>query len=262
MTCEELISSYFTTLQGSFTCLPSAGKRLRIVTPYLYPDHDQIELFVHEKDDKVIVSDLGETLRHLETSGMEVISNQKRWFQMQRIVTGVQVQVRESVILKESSKENVGEAIFDVLAACKAVADLIYSTRAYEPATFEDEVAEYLKEGNLEVERRVIVLGESGTKYTVNLCVPMRQKTALIATLSPKTSGGVRTQVNATFRMWSDINHGARKFSLLNDEMFTFRQEDLLLLQRVSFLRRWTARQELLDTLKTEERESSPSSPS
>jgi hypothetical protein len=254
MNCEELISSYLATLQGGFSCLPSAKERVRVVTPYLYPDHDRIELFVRERGDKVTVSDLGETLRHLETLGMDVISNQKRWFQVQHIAAGLQVQVREGVILKEAAKESVGETIFDVLAACKAVADLIYSTRAYEPATFEDEVAEYLEESELKAERRVPVVGESGTKYTVNLQVPAGQKTALIATLSPKSSAGVRGQVNAVFRMWSDINHGAWKFSLLNDEMFVFRQEDLLLLQRVSALHRWTARQEFLAALKAEER--------
>ena len=227
---------------------------MRVVTPYLYPDHDQIELFVRERGNKVVVSDLGETLRHLETLGLEVISNQKRWFQMQHIVTGLRVQVQDSIILKESSKEDVGETIFDVLAACKAVADLIYSTRAYEPATFEDEVAEYLEEGNLELERRVKIVGESGTKYTVSLQVPVGQKVALIETLSPKSSAGVRGQVNAAFRMWSDVNHGVRKFSFLNDEIFVFRQEDLLLLQRVSSVHRWTARQELLAALKAEER--------
>lgn len=255
MNCEELVSSYLRTLQGGFSCLPSSEReRVRVVTPYLYPDHDQIELFVREKGEKVIVSDLGETLRHLDTLGMEVITNQKRWFQVQHIATGLQVQVREGVILKESSKENVGEAIFDVLAACKAIADLIYSTRAYEPATFEDEVTEYLEENHLKPERRVTITGGSGTKYTVNLQVPAGQKTALIATLSPKSKAGVRGQVNATFRMWSDINHEAWKFSFLNDEIFVFRQEDLLLLERVSFLHRWTARQEFIALLKAEER--------
>lgn len=254
MNCEELISSYLATLQGSFACLPSAKERVRVVTPYLYPDHDRIELFVREKGDNVTVSDLGETLRHLETLGMDVISNQKRWFQAQHIAAGLQVQVREGVILKEAAKEHVGETIFDVLAACKAVADLIYGTRAYEPATFEDEVAEYLEESELKPKRHVTIIGESGTKYTVNLQVPVGQKTALIATLSPKSSTGVRGQVNAVFRMWSDVNHGAWKFSLLNDEVFVFRQEDLLLLERVSDLYRWTARQEFLAALQAEER--------
>ena len=125
MNCEELISSYLATLRGGFSCLPSGKERVRVVTPYLYPDHDRIELFVRERDDKVTVSDLGETLRHLETLGMDVISNPKHWFQVQHIAAGLQVQVREGVIFKETAKENVGEAIFDVLAACKAVADLI-----------------------------------------------------------------------------------------------------------------------------------------
>ena len=56
--------------------------------------------------------------------------------------------------------------------------------------------------------------------------------------------------VNATFRMWSDINstyrEADRKLSLLNDDATPFRDEELTLLRRVSKVYRWTAKQELV----------------
>jgi len=249
MKCETIIKKYLDTLESEFVCLPASNERQRVVTPYLYPDHDRIEIYVREKNGGVVVSDLGETLRRLDNLGMDVLGNRKRQFQSQHILDGLSVKIKEGVIYKDGEKEKVGELIFDVLAACKAVADLVYGTRAFEPATFENEVLKFLQEKNFEVKPKVPILGESGSKYKVSMQVNVRSKEALIATLSPKSAGGVRQQVNAVFRMWSDINHGSWKLSLINDQDFVFRQEDILLIKRVSPVYHWTKRDELVSAL-------------
>jgi Domain of unknown function DUF1828 len=251
MRCEEAISKYIETLKSDFECVPAPNGRLRIVTPYIYPDHDRIEVFVREKDDRrVVVSDLGETLRHLDTLGMEVVANQKRWFQVQHITEGLQVKVREGIIFKEGPAESVGDLIFDVLAACKAVGDLIYGTKAYEPATFEDEVAEFLKEHNIETTRNLSITGQSGSKYKVSMKTVVNRTETLVAAVSPMSKAGIRQHVNSVFRMWSDVNHGARKMSLLNDLEFEFRTEDVTLLSRVCITQRWSGREAFLESLR------------
>jgi hypothetical protein len=45
-----------------FTCAPQ-GEFQRIRTPYLYPDGDNIDLFLKADGNVVTVSDLGETMR-------------------------------------------------------------------------------------------------------------------------------------------------------------------------------------------------------
>src|SRR5438067_377039 len=100
MNCEELVSSYLKTLKSAFSCTPASDGRLRVITPYLYPDHDLIELFVREAGKEVVVSDLGETLRHLETIGVDAVTAQKRVFQVQHITRGIGVFVQQGVIFK------------------------------------------------------------------------------------------------------------------------------------------------------------------
>jgi len=215
----------------------------------IYPDHDRIELYVKEKGDKVVISDLGETMRHLDTLGFDVVSNRTRLFQAQHIADGLKVNIKEGIIFKDGDKNLVGDLLFDVLAACKAIADLVYGSRAYEPATFENEVIKFLQEKKFEVESRVPILGESGSSYKVSLKVVTPKREALIAAVSPKSPTGIRHQINATFRMWSDVNHGSWKISLLNDQDFIFRQEDVLLLKRVSPIYYWTQRDDLVSAL-------------
>ena len=253
MKCEEIVKNYLSTLQSQFACLPASNDRLRVVTPYLYPDHDQIEVFIREHPDAVVVSDLGETLRHLDTLGMDVLTNPSRLFQTEQIVEGLDVELRNGIFFKKGPPEAVGSLMFDVLAACKAVGDLIYMTRAYEPATFEEEVAEYLRANKFEPERNVHVHGKTNARYTIPLRVQARSRTALIAPIAPTSSmAGTGRHIDHVFRIWSDVNGNAWKHSVLNDIGFTFRVEDQRLLATVSSVHLWSARDDFIATLSDE----------
>lgn len=253
MNCDDIIKGYIEELQGDFACLPSTGDRMRVITPYLYPDHDRIELFIRLQGKAVTISDLGQTLNYLESSGLDVIGNPIREFKAHRIAEGLGVEIERGVIVKRGNTKDVGQLVFDVLTACKAVGDLVYTTRAYEPALFEEVVAEFLISEELKVETQYPVAGRSGTSYRVNLRVVTPHKDALIATISPKTPKGTYNRVNATFRMWSDVNGDREKYSLLNDETTHIREGDLALLERVSRVYKWSAKDEFLDDLKQSE---------
>jgi hypothetical protein len=57
--------------------------------------------------------------------GMDVSSNESRKFKAQQILDGLGVKLVRGVIGKKGSTTSVGPLIFDVLAACKGVADLV-----------------------------------------------------------------------------------------------------------------------------------------
>ena len=59
MECWEIIDKYISGLRKGFHCVPG-DKRLRIITPYLYPDNDLIEVFIE---------DLGSGVLKLQTLG-------------------------------------------------------------------------------------------------------------------------------------------------------------------------------------------------
>lgn len=251
MTCEEIIKSYIGQLQGDFACLPSPDNRIRLVTPYLYPDHDRIELFIRLQDEDVTISDLGETLTYLEATGLVVIGNSIREFKAHRIAEGVGVEIERGIIVKRGKINKVGELIFDLVTACKAIGDLVYTTRAYEPALFEDEVADYLITEHFSIESRAPIIGRSGTNYKVSFRVKVGPREALVATISPRTAKGAIRRVNDTLRMWLDVNGDRRKYSLFNDEIVSVRSEDVFLLQQAnSRVYQWSARDAFIKDLK------------
>ena len=93
LSCEEIAKQYLETLSDRFTCEPMDNV-LRIITPYLYPNNDLIEVFVQELPSETVkVTDLGETLRHLHSQGFDAAISSRRRDMVEIIAstTGVDV---------------------------------------------------------------------------------------------------------------------------------------------------------------------------
>lgn len=67
--CQEIAR----TIGELFTC-STVNDYIRIRTPLLYPDGDVIDIYLKEKEEQYILTDLGETLRWLR---MQTISEKR-----------------------------------------------------------------------------------------------------------------------------------------------------------------------------------------
>lgn len=247
--CDEIIGTYLDTLRGDFKCI-KGDEFIRIITPYLYPDNDLIEVFVQEKSpDSFIVTDLGETLRHLHSQGFDVFSTSKRKFLYETITSRSNLKAMKGELIRETTPDKLGEAIFDVISTSKALGDLIYTSIAYEPAVFVHEVEQYLKENDIHYEKNIPIIGATGKKYRIHLRVLNHQE-SLMEILSPKSRSGIKQKVDGAFRIWYDIDKEARKFSVLNDVDFEWKAPDIRILNEVSEVILWSKKEKILDLLK------------
>ncbi len=247
MECEKVIRGYLEKIKAEFACEPSDG-RLKLITPYLYPDNDLVEVYVEElPNGRVRVTDLGETTRHLHTQGFDVFASPKRKFIAETTASRVNAVFENGVIMKEGTLEELGPMLFDVIVAARGVADLIYTSRAYEPAPFLDEVEEFLREHEFRFERRVPVRGGSGREYRVAFRV---EPAVYLQPISAEFQRALKPRVDAVLRMWVDIDRKAPKFTLLNDVDFSWPESDAILLSRFSSLFRWSVKQELVEALR------------
>jgi Domain of unknown function DUF1828 len=254
MTCEVLLNDYFATLMQGFHCSLDADGRLAVVTPYLYPDHDFIEIFVRDKGDTVVVSDLGQTLRQLDTLGLDVCHTPRLNYAAKRIAIGLGVAIESGTLVKRGPSSETGRLFFDVISAAKLVSALAFGNRSYEPIGFDEEVKSFFASNAIEAVPKDNVTGFSGTKYEVSFKIKRLSGDVLVETVSPRSKGGIKNKVNSAFRMWSDIDraglyHGKR-FSLLNDDPLTYSHEDVVLLSTVSRVRRWSERDAFATDLK------------
>jgi hypothetical protein len=249
MECSEIIKQAVEHLELSFKCVPLED-RTCIITPYLYPDNDLIELFIEDiGSGKFRVTDLGETLRHLESQGLDLFSSRKRRFLLNQIIERIHVNLNNGRLEKEGDLQQIGSLITDLAESAHTVSDLIYTSKAYEPATFPEEVSNYLKEHDIEHQRNYKVTGsKTSSNYKVDIYIDGERPTpTLVDTLSPPQESAIKTTVNRTFRKWYDINGGRRKITLLNDIDYTWKNEDIKLLSDFSIVQKWSSKERFLD---------------
>lgn len=252
---EEIAKQYLDTLSNRFTCEPM-DNHLRVITPYLYPNNDLIEVFVQERPSGTVrVTDLGETLRHLHSQGFDAAIRPRRRDMAEIIASTTGVDLILGQLTKTGPVDELGDILFDVIVAARGVSDLIYTSRAYEPATFAEEVGKFLLESGLEYDSPTRLTGQTGRVYTIRF--KLYRGPTYLEPLSPRQTSRSGAQVNLAFRMWSDCNGDLvkdRKITMLNDVDIHWRPDDIALLGRVSTVLNWSRRRELLSSL-------SPSAP-
>lgn len=250
MECEELVARYIGQLKEGFQCIPSK-ERLRIITPYLYPEGDLIEIFIEDLGDgRIKVTDLGESFRHLHSQGFDINASPKRKFLAETIASRVNVELSRGKLIRIAEASEISEAMFDVITASRGIADLVYTSKTYEPGTFFDEVKGFLEENRFKLESRVRVKGSSDKLYTVDFEV-LNGKRSYLHTLSPKAVYGIKGKVDATVRIWLDFDRNLKKFSLLNNVDFEWKEPDVIILNRVSNVLFWSRKDEIIAALRS-----------
>jgi hypothetical protein len=251
--CQETVERYITNLKEGFSCIPMEN-RLRIVTPYLYPDNDLIEIFIEElPSGQIRVTDLTETLRHLHASGFDVFESPKRKFMVETIASRTGVELFQGQLVKTGEVSQLGDLMFDVIVTARGVSDLIYTSKTFEPATFSEEVEAFLKSNQIPVESKVRLAGVSGKYYTVNFKVTIVAP-RFIQALSPVAAAGLKPKVDAAVRMWVDVNHELtreQKVTVLNDVDFEWKSYDVNILKSLSVISYWTRKDDLLEILRS-----------
>ncbi len=254
--CRELVEAYLLHQDQRFHCYETGG-RLWVVSPYLYPDGDLIEVAVRPHDAEVTVTDLGEALRHLGKVGFDPAVSPKADYLLTEVLKQQGAELDRGMIVKRVPRERLGEALESVLAACLGVAHVGFLAAAARPATFPEEVGQLLSARGLYFETGYREAGRSGKVYRIHFRLGRFRRVGLMQVLAPTTPGGMTAAVNATFRLWSDLENSRWRATVLDDRRLAWRPADVNLLQRVSAVYRWTERENgltaALDALRAED---------
>ena len=137
--CKTLVAEYLNTLGGEFVTSDNESG-CSILTPFIRPDGDSLEVLAERRSDgRIILSDGGETFAYLYLSGLSL--SRKLQDDARRISEryGVGVDVNE-LVTEVSSNGQVGDAFHGLLQAMMNVAALIEKRRPYINLKFEEEV--------------------------------------------------------------------------------------------------------------------------
>lgn len=230
-----------------FRCTEMNG-RVRIRTPFMYPDGDYIDLFAKTSDGATIISDLGETVRWLrmQTVAPRRTAKQQQLIRDVSVTHGVEF-YRGMLSLRVQDDEHFGSCVTRLSQAAMRVADLWFTfrTRAYE--SISDEVSDYFSENEIPFDRGESLVGRSGRSYTIDFHTRTPKRSSLVAVLSTGSHSATSRIVEHVVATWFDLSHlkigpeSLQFVSLFDDTLDVWAPEDFKLVEEFATIARWSA---------------------
>lgn len=229
-----------------FTCTVMQDY-IRIRTPYLYPDGDFIDIFAHEQNGVITLTDLGETSRWLR---MQTVSD-KRSIKQEQLIADVCMnhsveQFRGMLRTRVQERETLPGALTRIAQASLRVSDIVFTFRGRLVETVTDEVADFLMERQIPFQRSETLPGRSGRSWTLDFHTRMPQRSAFISVLATGSRPVARRVAEHALAQWYDLSHlkvgpePLRFVSLFDDTSDVWTPEDFRLVEGVSDVAFWS----------------------
>ena len=240
--CEELING----LGELFPCMENR-EYVRIRTPYLYPDGDNIDLFVKLQGDVAVVSDLGETTRWLrmQTVSPKRSPKQRAIIEDACLTHGIEF-YKGMLAARCRPGDSLSAIVIRVAQAALRVSDLWFTFRVRAVESVMDEVADFLTEKEMGFDRGEKLAGRSGRVWTPDFHVRAPRRSSLVYVLSTGSRSAARSIVNHVHTAWYDLNllqagpEALQFVSLFDDSADIWSDEDFRLAEQLSTVTRWS----------------------
>ncbi len=247
---QEILQSRLSLL---FSCQEERG-RVKISTPYLYPDGDYVDLYLWQTPEGWILTDAGETAGYLADYGVRLQQSPKRRKIIDDVLLTHGVEWFQGELrLRLAKEDDLAWAVTRLSQAIIQIGDLIFSLRTGALGTFKEEVAEFWVETGIPYEVDYLVIGGSGESYTVDFYVSTPLRPWLVETLSSASRSYANFLVSRTVRIWHDIHRADGRYgyiTLIDDSTDVWKPEWLDQLAAFSEVTAWSQREALLRLLK------------
>lgn len=250
VTCDDVKRG----LSALFSCAEIRG-RIRIRTPFLYPDGEVVDLFLLQDDGRVSVTDFGETTRWLkqQTSALRRTPNQLRLIQDVCLTLGIEF--FQGQLLLRATPDGLSDAVVRLGQACLRVADIWFTMRGRTAETFDDEVNDYLFESGFPHEQRPEIMGRSGKVLRPSFRVRGPQRSTILQDLSTSSRAAARVEVEHALRIFVDLAHLRAPelvfMSLFDDSSDVWSEDDFRLIRDHAPVFLWSQRQEVAEALRS-----------
>jgi hypothetical protein len=220
--CRELIGQLSGFIAGSMDCMPVSQGYEAIVTPFLYPDRDNIEIFVQELGDgRVLMTDLGQTMMKLSEYGfVPTPQSPRRRAMIFQVISSMNVTYERGSIVAVANRLESAPRMWDVAMAIQRLSDLVFTVPGYTKATFSDEFEGFAVDTGIPYARGVPIRLPT-TTFMADFVFADRNVVQLISAGSP---GYARERVNSVYTNFSEMrlaDDTRRRFAVIDDRVPT-----------------------------------------
>ncbi len=243
VSCDEYLSAYLDHQHGETICEPIDGGVV-LTMPFTYSDGDYVDLAVRPAVDGVVVVDLGSAISRLGLAGIPMDGGGIRERAV-RIFRSYGVQVAEDEARLFGAGEQVGELVSRMTSALLSVDGLASARQARPRGGFRSQVLDFLTARFEDVLPDPVLVGLSGSKYTLTARVGGTDGVLVNALSAGGTVDATRQAATRAFRTFADVDGQLpheRKLVLLDDTRAKWRREDVALLAGVAYVGSWRQR--------------------
>jgi len=178
---NNLMGDYHTFLKRK-TIITDDGSSdwVEISTPFVGLFNDAIDIYAKKKENKVILSDDGNTLRNLELSGLEISRSPKRKEILDRILINYGVKISKDELTIEATEKDFPQKKLNLIAAISETSDMYYLAKHTVASVFKEDVKNYMDEQKLIYTPYFISKESTGLEFTFDFQIAYRNTEIVI----------------------------------------------------------------------------------
>jgi len=234
--CNSAINEYFSWLGKQWNVYENGDGTCTIITPYTLSDGTNIEISFLPRNNRLILTDEGETINNLWLRGVDFDSAPSRRNIINTLIDDYGAIIEKGEIIIESSLDEIPVAIHNIIQVINAVDFLIYTKTSRMPRTFKEEVVTFFHEKQLSFNQDFDVFGKTA-KHQFDIYVP-RKEVALrtMSTGSPNYAKIMAEKLAYTYTDIKKINEKILVCPFIDDrsEEVIWSSEPLRILEEYS----------------------------
>ena len=255
--CQELAKNVGTL----FVC-SEFKDFIRITTPFIYPDGDVIDIFYRKIDRGFILTDLGETIRWLESQSVNGMRNEKQKELIETICLTHNLNIkRDMFIAKFNSNADASEIASSVLEIGQALirlSDLWILQTGRKTRTILDSVEDFIKEIKINYEREPIYTGKTTDRnWRPHFYTTVRGNNVLTHVLNTDKKSNAKPILCSVNTQWQDLESYQRESNYKFISLIVDTEEgekvwskgDEKLLSKTSEVKKWSNKNDFKQAL-------------
>lgn len=215
---QDLVESYVAWLRRGISAELITDEIAELTTPFLDRHNDHLQIYIRRQNGRFLLSDEGETISDLVSSGVDV-SQQRRRETIGSIARGFGVAASEGRLSVEAVSANLGQRVHSLIQAMLSVNDMYVLARSRVASFFWEDVRQFLLDEDVRFTPRVKLAGKSGYDHSIDFLIPRSRSSPdrILQTVSNPTKPFVSNALFAISDSRAARDEPMTAFALLDD---------------------------------------------
>ncbi len=202
--CQELSQNIGTL----FTC-SEFKDFIKITTPFIYPDGDVIDIFYRKINQGFILTDLGETMRWLESQSVSGMRSEKQKELIETIRLTHNLEVKRDMFIarfdKSADSIKLAASVLELGQALVRLSDLWTLQSGRKTKTIIDSVEDFIKGINITYEREQLYTGGTDRNWKPHFYTTVKGNNVLTHVLSTDKRSSAKPILCMVNTQWQDL---------------------------------------------------------